>query len=274
MTPAPSARKNISWGMRPTLGRRAFTLIELLVVIAIIAILAALLLPALARAKSTARRVECLSRQMQWAKGVHTYADENEGWIPREGYDRDGQVFWNNWAQVQDPVSQDAWYNALPTGGHVSVRPASSYALPSARLPFYEPNSFFHCAAARFPKVARNTGYQIALFSMAMNSQLIQAPQVPSILLAKVRHPSQTPLFLDNLLEEESPVVPEQAQIYLGQPSAYANRFAGRRHGRNGNIAFADGHAESLPGNKVVETRGLSVGWAIAPPLDVYWEPD
>jgi len=249
-----------------------FTLIELLVVIAIIAVLAALLLPALARARSSARRVECLSRQRDWARAVHTYADENEGWIPREGFDADGQVFWNNWAHVQRQESRDVWYNALPLGRHVGVPPASAYALPSVRPPFYERRSFFHCPAARFPRSAYDS--ENALFSMAMNSQLIQAPYVPTIQLTGIRHPSMTPLFLDNLLEEETPVVSAQAQSFLGQPSAYANRFAGNRHGRSGNIAFVDGSAVSLPGDKVVETHGLSIGWAIVPPVDVYWEKD
>jgi hypothetical protein len=200
------------------------------------------------------------------------YVDDQEGWIPREGYHAYGQVYWNNWAQVQDPQSADVWYNALPA--YLSVKPASDYALPSAKLPFYERLSFFHCPSAPLPRVAASSGYPIALFSMAMNSQLIQAPNNLTIRFDAIRHSSKTPLFLDNLLEDESRVVPQQDRTNLGQPSAYANRFAGRRHGRFGNIVFDDGHAESLLGEKVVETRGLNAGWSIVPPVNVFWDPD
>ena len=61
--------------------KRSFTLIELLVVIAIIAILAAMLLPALSSARMSAKTAGCLANLKQIALGSTAYADVNEGWI-------------------------------------------------------------------------------------------------------------------------------------------------------------------------------------------------
>ena len=63
-------------------GRRGFTLIELLVVIAIIAILAALLLPALGRAKLKAQSVQCMNNGRQMMLAWRLYVDDNSDYVP------------------------------------------------------------------------------------------------------------------------------------------------------------------------------------------------
>ena len=75
-------------GSRPTrtmhlsVKNRPFTLIELLVVIAIIAILAAMLLPALSAARERARNINCVNRQKQVGVAIHLYANANQDYIP------------------------------------------------------------------------------------------------------------------------------------------------------------------------------------------------
>lgn len=64
---------------------RAFSLIELIVVIGIIAILLALLMPALSRAREAARQVQCASQLRQLGLGLINYSAQNKGWLPHWG---------------------------------------------------------------------------------------------------------------------------------------------------------------------------------------------
>jgi len=109
---------------------KRFTLVEMLVVIAVIGILSSLLLPALGKAKETARRINCASNIRQLFLGISYYADDNGRWMP--------------------PCDVNASYNTY-ISEYIKANPAKS-VVSGGILCFSAPVPFYFCPGAPWPQ--------------------------------------------------------------------------------------------------------------------------
>ena len=237
-------------------------------VIAIIAILAAMLLPALSRAKIRAQRIACLNKLRQWGLAQMMYYQDNDDYIPRESAHASSSL--NSWFEAytpSTPASGDVWFNALPP----TIKQKAAFDYYHDRAGFYDDKSLFHCPTAKFPRSAEKE--PDIYFSYAMNSKLEQGSQL-TIKVGTIKQPSATVFFLENLLPDDPKVDSKQKDTDLGQPSSDGGRFAAR-HGGVGNLAFVDGHAQGFKGNKVVQTTpGPGEGGDILPQVEIIWTQD
>jgi prepilin-type N-terminal cleavage/methylation domain-containing protein/prepilin-type processing-associated H-X9-DG protein len=141
--------------------KHGFTLIELLVVVSIIALLIALLLPALNRARSVAQNISCLANLRQIGIWASVYTTENNGYLPHNGFAWDGP----GQPQSSDPAYR--WYWQL-SDTRWWEKADELHVPPSGGQP---PASALNCPFANQKIKPRRYGYQYG-YSYGLNERL------------------------------------------------------------------------------------------------------
>jgi prepilin-type N-terminal cleavage/methylation domain-containing protein/prepilin-type processing-associated H-X9-DG protein len=216
--------------------RRAFTLIELLVVIAIIAILAAMLLPALSKSKSKAQAVNCLSNMRQWSLAFKLWSDDNGDIVPEEG---------NTLVRIDDPQNADAWYNAVPP--LINLQPlTNAYLTAPLNPPIPGNHTLFSCPSCPPPDPANNfknpPNILKAFFMYGENGRICInkgtiATGVSQTKMSGVLRPSETILVAETDPNSKNNGNPAQANCTA--------QYSVGRHNDRGNMALCDGSARS-----------------------------
>jgi len=223
-------------GMRPHQGpclaravRCGFTLIELLVVISIISILASMLLPALARARQSARAVQCLQQMRQIDLAVRMYAEANQEQLPRSQHSAVayGQLPWGRAISAELGQKPASWTNLLH----------GIYRCPSDRRNHdwsYGQNVYFELDPG--------------------SDDYVGSPEVWRK-LGSVNRPSATILDAENLGGAD------HIMSHFWTSASDAADVATNRHGNLSHYSFIDGHAEPRLFRRVFDPGSQVDAW-------------
>jgi prepilin-type N-terminal cleavage/methylation domain-containing protein/prepilin-type processing-associated H-X9-DG protein len=261
--------------------RRGFTLIELLVVIAIIAILAAMLLPALGKAKERANWIACGSNLRQWGLALDMYLDDNNQTFPDfsianttpgapGGYDQDN-IHWTDLAAFHaGGYGNSAWFNALPP--YVSQNALWQYAPNPTN--FVNGRSIFNCADARFLAADNVDPLNRVAFSYGINFKGTNGlvPASSPFKATIVSHPSAFVVFSDVRANSgEKPFYGANPLNDLGAPRGSLNHLSSR-HAASANLTFLDGHAAYFKYSYMCYQKGTKIG--DPGNSDIHWSYD
>ncbi|MEM1210940.1 MAG: type II secretion system protein [Planctomycetota bacterium] len=242
-----------------TISRRpGFTLIELLVVISIIALLIAVLLPTLAASRNSARTLQCLSSIRQMSNLVAIYGNDNTGFMPaaQSVYDSNGNGTIDGGDAAVEGTQAGFWFEVL----QIALEGTGSNLLYTEMANQKETNLFWSCPewedSERFTDVNFRTGYGFtrqpeATSTSGTGPQNVIASWAPDVEFWRpedLEFPTKRAIIGDCA---DWGLIQQSAVAYqFGDTTQYAlNQVDLYRHLApvgGTNLAFADGHAESI----------------------------
>ncbi len=262
---------------KPFFGRlpeAGFTLIELLVVIAIIAILAGLLLPAMARAKSKAQGILCMGNLRQLTLAWTMYADDHQGVLPPN----------NQWGVNELGQKGFGWVDGMMDFNPANRDNTNTVLLMKSRLgPYTQSVGIYKCPGDR-SSVNMGSGEMPRVRSVAMNAYVVGDGSEAFLRseyrsyrrLADITLPPPSSLWViidereDSINDAFFGTWPHSPTTIIDCPASY--------HNGAGGLSFADGHAEihkwrdaDIIRSVVRNTRYSSGGTS---PIDMPWLND
>ncbi len=242
---------------------RGFTLVELLVVIAIIAVLAALLLPALGKSKTKAESLTCANNIKQLSLAWQLYADDFNDWLVNNHGVPETLARRQTWANnVQDWEASDDNTNILL----LTEAKLGPYANRNARI--------FKCPADREP--APNGPH---IRSMSMNAMVGNPGELtnqfnPTYLQFFKKTDVRTPAAIFVFLDENADTLNDGFFVNRLEEYRWGN-LPGAYHNGSANFSFVDGHVEPhrwlVPGTVHIVQRARVKSIAASPPTDFDW---
>ncbi len=243
----------------------AFTLIELLVVISIIAILAALLVPALSRAKAQANCTACKNHLHQMGLALQLYVNDYRNTYPYYSYDGQGGTGERvlTWEQAIAPYYPLNWTNqAYHCPGYKGAISDAFNGWAGDFQGSYAYNGYGTELSFETPNLGLGLGPDWCPPGNAMRFP----PRLPAISQAAVKAPSEMFAFADSRLNPTWALLPQWPQVVgwdlmnCGLLPVNPNPYPAR-HGKNYNVSCCDAHVEGISPVRLFNPTNCAVRW-------------